>query len=683
MRKSLVVPCLLLWAAGCASSAMPSIVTPKYVAPAVCGDLAIFSCLYEDYVWDVRLPQMCNEAAVVVRGRLVEDSRTSVRGQAAVLSGTIEVVRFLKGQDERELLPVEFRFQSNAQPRRSEKDLIWFLRREEGVTTYVVRNWCWGVDSERWIEKTIFGVVKSERFPGLLRPANARGPLVLSIDTKEAVYEERRGPLLRCQIENISDSHTFVLLTLLDGSLAQSRYPHFIITAKRFNEGAPASESLGGGSPVLLPAGCGVDVWHARLRPADFFVLRPGEVLRTYVPVAAGPTLRPGRYRAQLKYVSRGDFTIHGTQLPKIEPGCEPLMDALWEGELLSNWTEVTILPRGSVEKLVDEEGVSFEYYRDLKRFATLKDVHLRRKILERLLKREPLPWEMTYAVLASDQPELLSEKSLLLADNRVLSDSRARGLVAPFLPELAKIGHVGTLRALMETHDPRFYDVFLQMTEHESSRVRRSGFVALGYYPGELSIEKLMETALQGPAASNFGEVVHSLGRLRVVRAAEPLMELVKQGKLSDHLLSHVIPALAEINADGTEEFLLDVLGQSGRGNGTLSALIVRALGKAGTEKSVPVLLEFLHAELDTRLGADAVHTLAHIGGKEALGGVVVALHQAAHPDVRAEAARALGATRDRTYLPDLKKALNDGRNQEIRGVIATATKALEPAEP
>lgn len=180
-----------------------------------------------------------------------------------------------------------------------------------------------------------------------------------------------------------------------------------------------------------------------------------------------------------------------------------------------------------------------------------------------------------------------------------------------------------------------------------------------------------LLISALDDPVQEIRRDVALALGERGYVRAAEPLIRLLRSADARDRRIA--IIALGGVGGDKGREALIATLRSSSTEERESA---VSALGHTKDEKAVEALSQALKDE-SYQVRVSAAFSLGGIGGNRAVELLLAALNDTTD-SVRAAAAIALGETGDLRAIEPLEKLLKQDKSESTRQHIETSLRQL-----
>lgn len=247
-------------------------------------------------------------------------------------------------------------------------------------------------------------------------------------------------------------------------------------------------------------------------------------------------------------------------------------------------------------------------------------------------------------------------------------------------------------LRILRAEDERRWGDELATLLSDKDARVRRRAALGAGRIGDERAVSSLVTLLQTDRDAGVRALAAFALGEVESATAAEALVTALKRPNESGEVRARVIEAAGKIAAvlPKTDEARLAALGEA-----VLSALSTEAArGAQGDERIIlagltaalrahpagagVVLAKFL-SHADGRVRADALNTLARLRTKDANEQVRPHLVNDPAPVVRANAARVLGATEDKTMLDALLGRATTDEDERARVSSIRALGALK----
>ena len=249
-------------------------------------------------------------------------------------------------------------------------------------------------------------------------------------------------------------------------------------------------------------------------------------------------------------------------------------------------------------------------------------------------------------------------------------------------------------LLRILRAEDERRWDTELAtLLADKSALVRRRAALAAGRIGDERAITLLVTMLRTDEDMKARAMAAFALGETESAKGAEGLMAELKTSE-STMVRARCLEALGKIAAalPKAEEALSRSIGEA-----ILAALpaevsrkpapdreVIRlgltAVLRARPAKAGAVLPLFLRPEMDARLRADALNTLARLRAKEGSEAVRSLLVNDADAVVRANAARVVGAIEDKAAFDALVARLND-TDERVRVSVIRALAALKDA--
>lgn len=242
----------------------------------------------------------------------------------------------------------------------------------------------------------------------------------------------------------------------------------------------------------------------------------------------------------------------------------------------------------------------------------------------------------------------------------------------------------VNTHIQIIKAEDARRYDGTLEkLLRSPNAEVRRRAALAAGRIGNEAAIPVLAEmlagdssNAVRAMAAFAIGEIESVKGAEAILKQAAVSLEREAAGGPS--VIARAVEAAGKIAAANPRDASAAKLGEaimavlaaeSEKGkdrNGEIVLLGLTAVLRARPSQGEQAAAAFL-TDADARIRADAANTLARLRAK--IGIPTLRTMLASDPDAvaRANAARVLGVSEDRTVVPDLIAALKD-RDPRVR---------------
>ncbi|HET6670584.1 MAG TPA: HEAT repeat domain-containing protein, partial [Pyrinomonadaceae bacterium] len=250
----------------------------------------------------------------------------------------------------------------------------------------------------------------------------------------------------------------------------------------------------------------------------------------------------------------------------------------------------------------------------------------------------------------------------------------------SPVVPKIA-------LLQMIRAEDERRWNGVLEgLLSHANPAVRSRAALAAGRIGNELAVPALISLLQNDKDRGVRSIAAFSLGEIESPKAVETLTSELSKG---DAPRARIVEALGKIAAalPQTNEVLKKELGKTILGvltsearrrslpDSELILLALTATLRARPEGAGPVVAEFLSYS-DPRIRSDAGNTLARLRAADGNAELRKLLTSDPDPNVRANAARVLGATEDKGAFDGLLRALNDAdsrvRVSSIRALAA-----------
>ena len=253
-----------------------------------------------------------------------------------------------------------------------------------------------------------------------------------------------------------------------------------------------------------------------------------------------------------------------------------------------------------------------------------------------------------------------------------------------------------------------------LKGLKHEKKEVRSGAAVVLGTMKAVGAVEALMEVVQTDKEGEVRGAAVRALGTIGDVRALPVLVEALGDSDYNTSrfyapdavksfketavpelakavfdnqrptlIRSRAIEILGEIKVVSAIETLITIINKGKNENVSIRVQAIRALGKTGDPKVVPILIPLIKSD-EEEIGIVAISALADIKDPIAIP-VIVEFLRDPSPEIRSAAAEALGVFKDRQAVAPLMEVLNDvservaARAAVALGAIGDPT-AIEP---
>jgi HEAT repeat protein len=180
----------------------------------------------------------------------------------------------------------------------------------------------------------------------------------------------------------------------------------------------------------------------------------------------------------------------------------------------------------------------------------------------------------------------------------------------------------------------------------------------------GEPAIEPLIKALKNDDWHIRAGAAV-ALGKTRNARAVEPLMDALKD---KDRKIEGWAAKGLGLMGEPAVEPLIKVINEDGYG----FQLVARALGEIGDPRAIEPLIASLSKDSNHANIIDVSMALGNIGTPAV--GSLIGLLESYNPDIRKEAARALGWIKDKTATDSLFAAFMKEKSPEIQEEILQA---------